>query len=59
MHQTVAIILTFLLAMVRYPEVFQKAQEEVDRVVGRDRLPNLADRNALPYIECVVKESYR
>jgi cytochrome P450 len=45
--------------MVRYPEVFQKAQEEVDRVVGRDRLPNLADRNALPYIECVVKESYR
>ena len=45
--------------MVLHPEVFQKAQEEMDQVVGRNRLPDLDDRKALPYLECVVKESYR
>ncbi|KZT68558.1 cytochrome P450 [Daedalea quercina L-15889] len=52
-------LLTFLLAMVLYPEVFGKAQEEVDRVVGKDRLPNLGDRPDLPYLECVLRETYR
>jgi hypothetical protein len=30
--------------MLLYPDVQKKAQEEIDRVVGRDRLPNLNDR---------------
>ena len=57
--QTVAVVLTFLLAMVLHPEVFQKAQEEVDRVIKQDRLPNLDDRDSLPYLDCALKESYR
>ena len=45
--------------MVLHPDVLKKAQEEVDRVVGTDRLPTLEDRPNLPYIECVLKETYR
>jgi len=42
-----------------YPEVQRKAQEEIDRVVGRDRLPTISDRPNLPYIEAVIKELLR
>ena len=45
--------------MARHPEVVAKAQEEIDRVVGRDRLPSPEDRNNLPYLECIIKEVYR
>ncbi len=45
--------------MVLYPDVQRKAQAELDRVVGRDRLPNFNDRESLPYIEAVIKEALR
>lgn len=57
--QTVAVIESFFLAMVLHPEVQKKAQEELDRVIGGDRLPTLDDRDSLPYLESVVKETYR
>lgn len=50
---------TFILAMVRNPGVYKKLQEEIDRVVGSERLPDLHDREALLYTECVIKETYR
>ncbi|OSX56954.1 hypothetical protein POSPLADRAFT_1158493 [Postia placenta MAD-698-R-SB12] len=56
---TVAVLSTFILAMVLHPEVYEKAQAEVDRVVGQDRLPEFEDRESLPYLECVVKEVFR
>ena len=34
-------------------------QDEIDRVVGTDRLPEFEDREYLPYTECVIKEVYR
>lgn len=49
----------FMLAMVRNPEVFKKAQEEMDRVVGLDKLPDYQDRDSLPYLDCVLKEVLR
>ncbi|RDA92724.1 hypothetical protein CP533_1427 [Ophiocordyceps camponoti-saundersi (nom. inval.)] len=49
----------FILAMVLFPKVQRKAQEELDRVVGNDRLPRLSDRDNLPYIEGVVGETFR
>ena len=49
----------FILAMTLYPEVQIKAQEEIDRVVGQDRLPDLSDRENLPYIEGVFMETLR
>jgi hypothetical protein len=45
--------------MILHPEVFAKAQAEIDRVVGFDLLPDFQDRISLPYVESVVKEVYR
>ena len=45
--------------MVLNPEVMKKAQEELDRVVGRGHLPDFSDRENLPYINAVVKELLR
>ena len=56
---TAAALAVFVLAMTLYPEVMIKAQEEIDRVVGRERLPDVEDRQSLPYLECVMKEVYR
>lgn len=49
----------FLLAMILYPEVQIKAQEEIDRVVGDSRLPDFSDRERLPYVEAVYLETLR
>ena len=45
--------------MMMNPSVQRKAQEEIDRVVGVDRLPDLSDRDSLPYVECIMKETLR
>jgi cytochrome P450 len=36
-----------------------KAFEEIDRVIGHDRLPTLADLDDLPYLEAIWKETLR
>jgi len=51
--------MTFFLAMNVFPEVQKKAQEELDRVIGSGRLPVNADRDNLPYIMAVMKETHR
>lgn len=45
--------------MLLHPNVVRKAHEELDNVVGRERLPTFQDRPNLPYIECVLKEVLR
>ncbi|EKM55770.1 uncharacterized protein PHACADRAFT_256631 [Phanerochaete carnosa HHB-10118-sp] len=52
-------ITTFLACMLMNPDIQRKAQEEIDRVVGNGRLPDFTDRDLLPYVECVVKETMR
>ena len=42
-----------------YPGVQARAREELDRVVGSICLPELKDRDALPYVNAVVKECFR
>lgn len=56
---TVAAVTSFFLAAVVYPEVQKRAQEELNRVVGRDHLPDFKDKDALPYLEAVMRESLR
>ncbi|KAB5588194.1 hypothetical protein CTheo_8365 [Ceratobasidium theobromae] len=50
---------TFYFMMCLYPEVARRAQEEIDAVVGRDRIPNFTDRESLPYVEAILQEVMR
>ena len=45
--------------MAMYPDVQQKAQAELDAVVGPDRLPELSDSSSLPYLNALIKELLR
>lgn len=45
--------------MVLYPAVQRMAQEEMDRVIGSDRLPEWEDRSQLPYLRGCVQETLR
>jgi hypothetical protein len=40
-----------------YPEIQQKAHDELDRVIGRDRMPTVEDEKNLPYIHAIIKAS--
>lgn len=48
-----------MLAITKFPEVLDAAHEELDRVVGTDRLPMFDDEEKLPYIRAMVKETLR
>ncbi|KAL5546791.1 hypothetical protein UlMin_006478 [Ulmus minor] len=57
---TTAISVEWAMAeLIRNPRVQQKAQEEMDRVIGRDRVLNETDFSNLPYLQCVTKEAFR
>ncbi|XP_039763878.1 probable cytochrome P450 303a1 [Pararge aegeria] len=45
--------------LVREQDVQKKAQEEIDRIVGKNRMPCLDDRPHMPYNEAIVQESIR
>ncbi|KAK5019379.1 hypothetical protein LTR16_000571 [Cryomyces antarcticus] len=54
-----SIIIAFIHAMTKWPEVQKKAQQEIDAVVGDDRSPVWSDYSKLPYVAQTVKESMR
>ncbi|KAG6915648.1 hypothetical protein DXG01_010612 [Tephrocybe rancida] len=56
---TVSAEYAFFLAMVLNPDVQKKAQAEIDAVIGTERLPTLADRPHLPYVNAVLSEVLR
>ncbi|TCD66167.1 hypothetical protein EIP91_001721 [Steccherinum ochraceum] len=49
----------FILIMMLWPEACKKAQAEIDRVIGPDRLPDYNDRENLPFVEACIKEAMR
>ncbi|CAE7116581.1 unnamed protein product, partial [Rhizoctonia solani] len=52
-------LLTFIAAMALYPDVQEKAQQELDTVLGSGVLPTISDRDRLPYINNLVLEVLR
>ena len=59
LSQVISTLTTFFLAMTLYPEAQRKAQQEIDAVVGANRLPTIDDRDKLPYVNCLLKEVLR
>lgn len=51
--------MTFILAILKNPDKQRRAQEEIDAVVGPDRLPNLSDKASLPYVQAICTETLR
>ncbi|KAJ5334140.1 uncharacterized protein N7506_007923 [Penicillium brevicompactum] len=56
---TVSALKGFYLAMMLHPNVQQKAQAELDQVLGPNVFPSVEDRDKLPYINAIVTEALR
>lgn len=56
---TSSTLYAFVQAMLLFPEAQKKAQEEIDRVVGPDRMPTMDDEASLPYVRACMKETLR
>ncbi|KAF5355371.1 hypothetical protein D9757_013345 [Collybiopsis confluens] len=59
MDNNMSTIMTFILAMILYPDVQRKAQQEIFNVIGDSVLPSLSDKPSLPYVQSLVTEVYR
>lgn len=58
-HTTVCTLQTFILAMVRNPDVQETARSEILRVIGPNRMPAISDWDDLPYVAAIVRETLR
>ncbi|KAK0495455.1 cytochrome P450 [Armillaria luteobubalina] len=56
---TVSMMLSSIALMMQYPDIQRAAQNEIDMVLGNQRLPNLGDQSSLPYISALLKEILR
>jgi Cytochrome P450 len=45
--------------MVLHPDAQRRAQMEIDKIVGTDRLPDFSDEMSLPYVSALIKEVLR
>ncbi|KAG7096145.1 hypothetical protein E1B28_006818 [Marasmius oreades] len=54
-----AALLSFIQSMVLHQDAQKKAQAEIDRVIGHQRLPEFSDRESLPYVEALYREVLR
>uniref|UniRef100_A0A8C1ZUK6 Cytochrome P450 2J2-like n=1 Tax=Cyprinus carpio TaxID=7962 RepID=A0A8C1ZUK6_CYPCA len=48
-----------LLLMIKYPNIQNKVQDEIDCVIGKWRQPCLVDRASMPYTDAVLHETQR
>ncbi|TFY59702.1 hypothetical protein EVJ58_g5618 [Rhodofomes roseus] len=58
-RQSTATLSSFFLMMMKHPDVQRRAQQEIDQVIGDERLPVYGDRPQLPYVESLLKELLR
>ncbi|KAD4585625.1 hypothetical protein E3N88_23226 [Mikania micrantha] len=45
--------------LVNHPHILKKAQAEIDRVIGNNRLVDESDITNLPYLRCIINETLR
>ncbi|KAH9957215.1 cytochrome P450 [Russula dissimulans] len=58
-HTTISSIMSFFVAVLLRPDVQILARQELDAVIGRERLPTFEDRPRLPFVDAVCKEILR
>lgn len=46
----------FVLTMMAHPEIFKKAQQEVDRICGTSASPSIEHIDKLPYLQAIMME---
>nr|XP_009794145.1 PREDICTED: cytochrome P450 93A3-like [Nicotiana sylvestris] len=57
---TSAIMIEWALAeLINHPRIMQKAVQEIDSVVGKNRLVEESDIENLPYLQAIIKETLR
>lgn len=49
----------YVVTMLHNPNSARKAQDELDKVVGRGRIPTFDDEKSLPYLVALIKETLR
>ncbi|KAE8133597.1 cytochrome P450 [Aspergillus pseudotamarii] len=59
METTPSVFRVVIKACLLYPACLSRAQEEIDEVVGRSRLPSFDDMGRLPYINALIHEAAR
>lgn len=58
-RQTDAFISQFIFTMLLHPHVQQRAQQELDQIVGSNALPSFDDLERLKYVKAVIYEILR
>uniref|UniRef100_A0A0K0FGA2 Cytochrome P450 18a1 (inferred by orthology to a D. melanogaster protein) n=1 Tax=Strongyloides venezuelensis TaxID=75913 RepID=A0A0K0FGA2_STRVS len=49
----------FILIIMKHLDIQKKLQDEIDEVIGKDRLVQLSDKSKLPYMNAFINESQR
>ena len=50
---------TFFLLMTLHPEIQQRAQDEIENVVGKGVFPTINNKKDLPYTMALMREMFR
>ncbi|KAJ8009995.1 hypothetical protein DPEC_G00069950 [Dallia pectoralis] len=48
-----------LMVLIKYPNIQEHMQQEIDTVIGRQRIPQMEDRKSLPFTDAVIHEVQR
>ena len=59
METTASTLCWALIHLIHNPEVQQMLHQELDHVIGPDRLPEQGDKKNLPYVEATITETLR